>query len=151
MTSRAILFTYVLDDEWIFSPSQKRVGVNRFVPSLTFLRLPTQSTDQQLGESVLHAFDVSAELPETNDDPTARDKEWQKAIARECQVKSYREFRKRALCVTVYEYEDGRVQVAPTIHEKGWFLIKNLEIVTLVDPTAAALGATLKSCLAASS
>jgi hypothetical protein len=143
MSDTAIVFIYKLGDEFILSPSQRRTA-KLFVPALTFLRAPTSVSDEELGRISLQALERSAELPEVPDvDPAAREKEWQTAIVREAGMRSYKEFQRSALNVNVYRYEDDRIQVAPTIHEKGWFLIKNLEMEELSAPSAESLGAVI--------
>src|SRR5205085_2480004 len=144
MSNRAIVFIYKLGDEFILSPSQRRTA-KRFVPSLTLLRTSALISEAELGRISLQALEQSAELPEAPDvDPAAREREWQAAIAREAGMRSYDEFQRSVLNVNVYKYEDNRVQIAPTIHEKGWFLTKNLEMEELSSPSAESLGAAIR-------
>ena len=144
MSGTAIVFIYKLDDEFILSPSQRRTA-KRFVPSLAFRRASASVSNEELGRISLQALEQSAELPEVpNVDPAAREREWQAAIVREAGMRSYDEFQRSALNVNVYRYEDDRVQVAPTIHEKGWFLTKNLEMEELSSPSAESLGAAIE-------
>lgn len=147
MSGRAVVSIYKNSGKLIISPSQP-YGDGTFVAGQTFQDADVLASDEELGQLALQALQQSAEMPAVPDaSPTQRESEWQTAITKVAAVSNYAVFQRNALLVKLYRYEDGDVEVAPSVHDGDEFMMKLKEMDTLSSPTAESLGVAIRSAL----
>lgn len=147
MNGRAIVSVFQVGNDLLYSPFQRHKG-KIFVSAISFHWAKISDGDTEIGRLAIQTLDESSTLPIVPDvDPKQRDKQWEAAMASEIRVPSYRDAYQKSILVSLYRYEDGDVDIAPSIHDSGHFLTKAKEVTTLSRPSAEALGAAIKMAM----